>query len=126
MKLSFFIAIYNNQFIKMPQNHKQNLGQFFTTNSDYILKGFEPFIKNKNVTDPFAGNQDLLNWAKKNNCKNAIGFDIDQNFIEKKGSFLFYKVSFFFYFFCFLLLARFTRNRKLIINSNFRNLWLTK
>ena len=67
------------------KNHKQNLGQFFTTNSDYILQGFEPFIQNKNVTDPFAGNQDLLNWAKKNNCKNALGFDIDQNFVDNKN-----------------------------------------
>ena len=40
---------------------KRNLGQFFTTNSDYILQGFSAFVKNKEVTDPFAGNRDLLN-----------------------------------------------------------------
>ena len=67
------------------KNHKQNLGQFFTTNSDYILQGFEPFVENKNVTDPFAGNQDLLNWSKKNSCKSAIGFDFDKNFVDNKN-----------------------------------------
>jgi len=35
---------------------KKQLGQFFTTNSDYILRGFEKFVKNKEITDPFAGN----------------------------------------------------------------------
>jgi hypothetical protein len=39
---------------------KRNLGQFFTTNCDYILQGFEEFVKGKKITDPFAGNQDLL------------------------------------------------------------------
>ena len=48
---------------------KRNLGQFFTTNSDYILQGFGDFVKNKDVFDPFAGNGDLLNWAKNNRAK---------------------------------------------------------
>jgi len=64
---------------------KQNLGQFFTTNSDYILQGFERLIKNKEVSDPFAGNQDLLNWAKNNRCKNSIGFDCDKSYFDNKN-----------------------------------------
>jgi len=67
---------------------KQNLGQFFTTNSDYILLGFGDFIKNKEVSDPFAGNQDLLNWAKNNKCKKFIGFDCDKKYIDEKNVFL--------------------------------------
>ena len=61
---------------------KRDLGQFFTTNCDYILQGFEPFVKGKKITDPFAGNQDLLNWSKKNGCENAIGYDYDQKCVD--------------------------------------------
>lgn len=57
---------------------KKQLGQFFTTNSDYILQGFEDFVFDKEVTDPFAGSQDLIRWAEKNKAKNIIGFDIDK------------------------------------------------
>ena len=67
---------------------KHNLGQFFTTNSDYILQGFGDFVKNKEVFDPFAGNQDLLNWAKNNKCKKFIGFDYDKNYIDGENIFL--------------------------------------
>lgn len=67
---------------------KRNLGQFFTTNSDYILQGLDHFIKNKEITDPFAGNQDLLRWARLNNCKKIIGYDCDQKYIDGKNVFL--------------------------------------
>ena len=63
---------------------KKQLGQFFTTNSDYIFQGFEKFVKNKEIADPFAGNQDLLAWAKKNNCKKIIGFDCDKKYVDNK------------------------------------------
>ena len=66
---------------------KNQLGQFFTTNSDYILQGLEEFVKNKEITDPFAGNQDLFLWAKKNNSKKIIGFDCDKNFVDNKKVF---------------------------------------
>jgi len=67
---------------------KRNLGQFFTTNSDYILQGFGDFVKNKDVFDPFAGNGDLLNWAKNNRCKKIIGFDCDKNYVDGENVFL--------------------------------------
>jgi hypothetical protein len=63
---------------------KRQLGQFFTTNSKYIFQGFENFVRDKEIFDPFAGNQDILNWSKKNGCKNAIGFDIDKKFVDNK------------------------------------------
>jgi hypothetical protein len=63
---------------------KKQFGQFFTTNSDYILQGLEGFIKNKEVIDPFAGNQDLIKWSNKNNCKKAVGFDCDKKYIDNK------------------------------------------
>ncbi len=61
---------------------KRQLGQFFTTNSDYILQGFEGLIKDKEVADPFAGNKDLIFWAEKNKAKNTKGFDCDKNYVD--------------------------------------------
>ncbi len=66
---------------------KQQLGQFFTTKSDFILQGFEKFIKNEEVTDPFAGNQDLIKWAKKNGAKKVTGFDCDETYVNNVGVF---------------------------------------
>lgn len=66
---------------------KAQLGQFFTTNSDYILQGLERFAKNKEITDPFAGNQDLFAWAKKNKCTKITGFDCDKNYVDDKNVF---------------------------------------
>ncbi len=67
---------------------KRNLGQFFTTNSNYILQKFGEFVKNKEVADPFAGNRDLLNWARNNKCKKFTGFDCDKNYVDEKVVFL--------------------------------------
>lgn len=63
---------------------KKNLGQFFTTNAEYIFEGFSTFVKNKESTDPFAGNQDLLKWAKKNGAKKIKGFDFDKTLVDDK------------------------------------------
>ncbi|MBU3924695.1 hypothetical protein KKG29_01115 [Patescibacteria group bacterium] len=63
---------------------KKQFGQFFTTNSDYILRGLGEFIRNKEVIDPFAGNQDLVKWAKKNSCKKVMGFDCDKKYTDDK------------------------------------------
>lgn len=67
---------------------KRNLGQFFTTNSDYILQGLNRFVRDKEVVDPFAGGQDLLNWVKEKGCKKAVGFDCDENYVDNKKVFL--------------------------------------
>ena len=56
---------------------KKQLGQFFTTNAEQILKGLERFVKNKDVIDLFAGSGDLLDLAKKNGAKKTKGFDVD-------------------------------------------------
>jgi hypothetical protein len=57
---------------------KQQLGQFYTKNTGYILQGFEGFIKDKNATDPFAGAGDLLKWAKAGEASSVVGYDIDK------------------------------------------------
>lgn len=64
---------------------KKQFGQFFTTNSDYILQELEEFVKNKEITDPFAGNQDLIKWVSKNGCKKIIGFDCDKNYVDDRS-----------------------------------------
>lgn len=63
---------------------KKQLGQFFTKNSDYILNGLEGFVKEKDVVDPFAGNGDLIFWAKQHGAKSAIGHDIDKRYIDNR------------------------------------------
>lgn len=57
---------------------KQTKGQFYTTNSDYILENIElpPYI-NK-IIEPFAGKGDLIDWIKKQNYAHQLeAFDID-------------------------------------------------
>lgn len=63
---------------------KKQLGQFFTVNSDYILNGLKIYINGKDISDPFCGSGDLLEWAKKNGAKNVIGYDIDNKYIDNK------------------------------------------
>jgi hypothetical protein len=67
---------------------KKQLGQFFTTNSDYILQGLESYIKGKEVVDPFAGGSDLILWSKKHGAKNTKGYDIDEKYTDNKKVFL--------------------------------------
>lgn len=66
---------------------KRQLGQFFTVNSDYILQGLEKYPYKKEITDPFAGNRDLMIWAKKQNAKSVVGFDIDKRLVDNKKVF---------------------------------------
>ncbi len=41
---------------------KQKLGQFYTTNYEYILQNLKVPRKIKNIIEPFAGNGDLLKF----------------------------------------------------------------
>lgn len=66
------------------KNNKKSLGQFFTTNVDKILKGFEKTIIGKDVIDPYAGNGDLLGWAARNGAASTQGRDIDPKYIKTK------------------------------------------
>lgn len=54
---------------------KKSLGQFYTSNSEYMLGGMCSIIPNGSVVvDPFAGNWDLLRLFENHLC---VGFDID-------------------------------------------------
>lgn len=49
----------------MPMNSKkQQLGQFMTTNYEYILQGMEIPMDAKMIIEPFCGKGDLLNFVK--------------------------------------------------------------
>ena len=43
-------------------NSKSKLGQFYTTNSDYILQGMK-VPDGVNVIEPFCGQGDLVKWV---------------------------------------------------------------
>lgn len=47
-------------------NNKKSLGQFFTTNYEYILQNMSIPKNVKNIIEPFAGNGDLLQFINKN------------------------------------------------------------
>lgn len=56
---------------------KQYLGQYFTTNADNILLGWEHLVKDKEIIDPFAGGKDLINWAMHNGAQKYYAYDIE-------------------------------------------------
>lgn len=59
------------------QNEQQALGQFFTTNVERMLHGWEQYVVGQVCIDPFAGGWDLLNWAQKNGAKSLKAYDIE-------------------------------------------------
>jgi len=67
--------------------NKRQLGQFFTKESNYILQGLKKYISGKSVIDPFAGDGDLIEWAKKNKAINVRGYDVDRRYVDNKNIF---------------------------------------
>jgi len=55
---------------------KKQLGQFYTTNYEYILSNMKIPNNVKTIVEPFVGNGDLLKFIKKTNYKLEI-YDID-------------------------------------------------
>jgi hypothetical protein len=60
-------------------DNKKKLGQFYTTNSAYILDGFQdPPSDIRCFIEPFAGQGDIIDWIKtKNNSLPIESYDID-------------------------------------------------
>jgi tRNA1(Val) A37 N6-methylase TrmN6 len=71
---------------------KKNKGQFYTTNSDYILEGlFEKLNSVDKIIEPFGGKGDLVDWLKKKDSSlNIEAYDIDpkKDYIIKKDTLL--------------------------------------
>ena len=67
-----------------PKKNKQkkDRGQFYTTNSSYILDGFPlPPSDIRCIVEPFAGKGDLIEWVKQEGCTAAIeAFDIEPKY----------------------------------------------
>ena len=68
---------------------KKKLGQFYTTNYNYILKNITIPDDIKDIIEPFAGNGDLLNFIDKSKY-NIQCYDIDpkQDYIIKRDTLL--------------------------------------
>jgi len=58
-------------------SNKKNLGQFFTTNYDYILQNLYIPDYVKNIIEPFAGNCDLIKFIKNIDNYNIEYYDIE-------------------------------------------------
>ncbi len=56
---------------------KKDLGAYYTTLSDTVLKEFEEYVKDKDIVDLYAGSGELLEWAKRNGAKSVKGYDIN-------------------------------------------------
>jgi hypothetical protein len=67
---------------------KQELGQFYTTNQDYILKGMKIPDDIKNIIEPFAGNGDLITFIEKEQEKNKVKYVIESYDIEPKKNYI--------------------------------------
>ena len=59
---------------------KTQLGQFYTTNYQYILSGMSIPDGTKNIIEPFVGNGDLLNFIKNKENYNIEIYDIDPKY----------------------------------------------
>jgi hypothetical protein len=57
--------------------NKKNLGQFFTTNYDYILQNFNIPDNVINIIEPFSGNCDLIKFIKNITKYNVEYYDIE-------------------------------------------------
>jgi hypothetical protein len=70
------------------KKHKQNLGQFYTTNYEYILRGMKIPSNIKNIVEPFAGNGDLICYIKKQRKINNVKYHIESYDIEPKKKYI--------------------------------------
>jgi hypothetical protein len=56
-------------------DRKSELGQFYTTNYDHILKGMSA-PKGSNIIEPFVGNGDLVRWCESLGHQVGEGYDL--------------------------------------------------
>ena len=67
---------------------KKVLGQFYTTNQEYILQGFFIPINIINIIEPFTGNCDLIYFVEKEQEKNKVKYNIECYDIEPKKNYI--------------------------------------
>lgn len=67
---------------------KKSLGQFFTTNYDYILTGMKIPKNVKTIIEPFCGNGDLLNFLDSDYELECYDIDVKQDYIVERDVFM--------------------------------------
>ena len=90
------IANNNKSIIIMNKKNKENkenkenkiskkvLGQFYTTNHEYILQGIKIPDNIKNIIEPFTGNGDLITFIESEQEKNKVKYNIECYDIDPK------------------------------------------
>ena len=84
------IANNNKSIIIMNKENKENkiskkvLGQFYTTNHEYILQGIKIPDNIKNIIEPFTGNGDLITFIESEQEKNKVKYNIECYDIDPK------------------------------------------
>ena len=81
----------NNNMDTITKNNKlskQVLGQFYTTNQEYILQGMKIPDNIKNIIEPFTGNGDLITFIEKKQKENNIKYNIECYDIEPKKDYI--------------------------------------
>jgi len=77
-----------NTDVKKNKLSKQILGQFYTTNHEYILQGMKIPNNIKNIIEPFTGNGDLITFIEKEQEKNNIKYIIECYDIEPTKNYI--------------------------------------
>ena len=78
----------NKEEIIVQKNKKKSskkmLGQFYTTNQEYILQGMQIPKNIENIIEPFTGNGDLIPFIEKEQDKNNVKYNIEYYDIDPK------------------------------------------
>jgi hypothetical protein len=72
----------------MYNKNKKALGQFYTTNNEYILQNMKIPDDIIDIIEPFAGNGDLVNFIKNTENLKNIKYNIDCYDIEPKKDYI--------------------------------------
>lgn len=67
---------------------KQMLGQFYTTNQEYILQGMKIPNDITNIIEPFTGNGDLIHFIEKEQKNNNVEYTIECYDIEPTKNYI--------------------------------------
>lgn len=86
----------NKEEIIVQKNKKKSskkmLGQFYTTNQEYILQGMQIPKNIENIIEPFTGNGDLIPFIEKEEHKNNVKYNIEYYDIDPKKKVLYKKI----------------------------------
>jgi len=78
----------NKHMNKKNKSSKQVLGQFYTTNHEYILQGIKIPYNIKDIIEPFAGDGDLITFIEKKQEENNVKYNIECYDIEPKKDYI--------------------------------------